>query len=339
MQTWGIDIFGPLPTSNAGNRYVVVMIEHFTRWVEAVPVADQTAETLSRVLMENVISRFGIPEEVLTDQSPCFEAQHFQDFLRRFGIRRIRTSPYHPQTNRMTERFNRTLKQLLHAHRADWEKGLPEVLFGYRTSKHWTTQSVPFDMVYGREARTLLDVGITQRDDWQLLPRERLGQERVAVRNTERVQPRNKAAYDQRDLVKVKDHSRPEVQGAGAGKFRKKWTGPYRVIQRRQHNFLIYRGNKSRWVNGQQLARWYTQGNTLKEGASEGGLGSTEPRVRIQTSKRCAPPDTDRCDLKLGRDRTGRRDLEPGQNGLGSVTRTGSKAAGNGGGPFTPEPM
>ena len=145
----------------------------------------------------------------------------------------------------MTERFNRTLKQWLYAHRANWEKGLPEVLFGYRTSKHSTTQSVPFDMVYESEAQTLLNFGITQRDDWQLLPKERLGQERVAVKNTKRVQLRNKAAYDQRnkaslwipfevgDLVKVKDHSRPEVQGAGAEKFRKKWTGPYRVVQRK----------------------------------------------------------------------------------------------------------
>ena len=120
---------------------------------------------------------------------------------------------------------------------------------------------------------------------------------------------RNKASmlspFEPGDLVKMKGHNRPNVQGAGAKKIRKKWSGPYRVIQRRQNNFLINQNGKARWVNGQRLTRWYTRRRTLEGGTSEGGLDRTRSSVRIQTSKRCGPSDADRCVPKPGQDRTG----------------------------------
>ncbi|KAA3671247.1 uncharacterized protein DEA37_0013295, partial [Paragonimus westermani] len=113
--TWGIDIFGPLPTSSNGRRHIVVMINHFTRWVEAIPTADQTSGTVAHAFVSNVVARFGIPHRVITDQGRCCEGQQFQEMLRNWGIQRLRTSPYHPQTNGLTERFNRTMKEWLNS--------------------------------------------------------------------------------------------------------------------------------------------------------------------------------------------------------------------------------
>jgi transposase InsO family protein len=276
---WGLDIFGPLPTSRNGNRYILVMVDHFTRWVEAIPTADQTGETVARAFKENVIARFGIPDAVITDQGPCFESKSFQDMLRSWGVKRRRTSPYHPQANGVTERFNRTLKEWLSSHNTDWEEKLPEVLFNYRITKHSSTQVAPFVLVYGREARTLLDVYTSNRSAMNLVDGERQRLAQAARDLSHLTHQRNKQRYDEinqttkwsaykpGDLVREKDHGRPETTGPGASKFRRKWKGPFIVLEGKGALFKINQGPGGRWVNAKNLAPWYRRGSQTKGGA------------------------------------------------------------------------
>jgi transposase InsO family protein len=221
---WGVDVFGPLPTSRSGNRYIVVMVDHFTRWVEAVPTVDQTGETVARVFSENVVSRFGVPEKVVTDQGPCFESRKFQEMIQLWGIRRMRTSPYHPQANGITERFNRRLKDWIGGHTTDWEENLHQVLFHYRITKHSSTQVPPFELVYGREPKARLDAYIAGPTK-QFSDGERNQLERTARYSTDKVHKRNKRRYDianrtiswkdykPGELVRTRNHRRPDVTG------------------------------------------------------------------------------------------------------------------------------
>ena len=115
-----------------------------------------TATTITRELV-NVFSNYGLPEILHSDQGRNFESSLLQQALDAFGITKSRTTAYHPQGDRMVERFNRSLLQMLRAyvcHESEWEKFLPLVMFAYWTSVHTTTGVSPFDLMFGRSAHT-----------------------------------------------------------------------------------------------------------------------------------------------------------------------------------------
>lgn len=150
-----IDVMGPLPKSDSGNRFIIVVMDYFTKWPEAFPVADQTAETVAEGLVNHVISRFGIPQELHSDQGTNFESRIFQEVVKLLGIRKTRTTPMHPQSNGLVERFNRTLWNLLskmvEEHQRDWDRQLPVALMAYRATDHASTGFSPAMMMLGRE--------------------------------------------------------------------------------------------------------------------------------------------------------------------------------------------
>ena len=143
-----------VPTSSQNHRYILVIQDYFTKWAEAIPMANQTATTITRELVK-VFSNCGLPEILHSDQGRNFESSLLQQTLDAFGITKSRTTAYHPQGDGMMERFNRSLLQMLRAyvrHESDWEKFLPLVMFAYRTSVHTTTGASPFDLMLGRSA-------------------------------------------------------------------------------------------------------------------------------------------------------------------------------------------
>ena len=126
-----IDIFGPLPPSN-GFSYLLTCIDRFTRWVEAIPLVDITADSASQALVSGWISRLGVPSYITTDRGRQFESVLFQNLLQTFGSQRFRTTSYHPIANGMVERFHRQLKAALKSHsvQSGWIKSPPLLLFG-----------------------------------------------------------------------------------------------------------------------------------------------------------------------------------------------------------------
>ncbi|KAG1941073.1 interleukin-1 receptor accessory protein-like 1-A [Pimephales promelas] len=113
MDRLHLDILGPFPESKSGNRYILVIIDQFTRWVEAFPVPEQGAETTAKRLVFDFISRFGAPLEIHTDQGRNFESSLFMEVCRLLQVTKTRTTPYHPASNGQVERFNRTLLQMI----------------------------------------------------------------------------------------------------------------------------------------------------------------------------------------------------------------------------------
>ena len=107
------DLLGPLPLTPRGNRYILVVTDSCTKWVEIFAVQDQTATMCATIILNEVIARFGCPLDAHTDQGINFESAIFADLCRMLGIRKTRTSPANPQCNGQTERLNRTLIQML----------------------------------------------------------------------------------------------------------------------------------------------------------------------------------------------------------------------------------
>jgi hypothetical protein len=152
-----VDFAGPLAESKDGNRFVLVFVDHFTKWVELIPTADQTAMTVVQHFYERIICRHGCPDQLLSDRGPQFIGQLMDTLCSYFGIQKIFSSAYYPQGDGFAERFMRTMNNALSAftggNPADWDKYLPGLAFAYNNSAHAATRVSPFYLNTGRIAK------------------------------------------------------------------------------------------------------------------------------------------------------------------------------------------
>ena len=129
-------MLGPLPESEKGNKYLLIAMDYFTKWPEAYPLPDQEATTVAEVLVKEFICRYGVPRELHSDQGRNFESAVFTGVCKLLGIHKTRTTPLHPQSDGMVERFNRTIENQLAAYVAenqqDWDQHIPMLLLAYR---------------------------------------------------------------------------------------------------------------------------------------------------------------------------------------------------------------
>ena len=151
-----IDFLGPMtPSSRQGNSFIMVVTDYLTKWVEAIPVSDQTADTTSKALVKHIIARHGPPKAILTDKGSNFTSLLFTNICVYLGIKRKLTTAYHPQTDGQTERFNRTLMGMLRNYvektHDDWERVLELLCFAYRASVHSSTHESPYYLMHGRD--------------------------------------------------------------------------------------------------------------------------------------------------------------------------------------------
>ena len=150
-----IDIMGELPLTANGNRYILVISDYFSKWTQAFPLKDMTALTVADTLVNECFSLFGVPRWLHSDQGSNFESELFQELCQLLDVKKTRTTPYHPQSDGMVERFNRTLQQMLKAfvreNRDDWDDHLPLLMMAYQSSPHESTGMSPNMMMFGEE--------------------------------------------------------------------------------------------------------------------------------------------------------------------------------------------
>lgn len=148
-----IDLVGPFVT-HRGFTHCLTIVDRFTRWPEAIPIPDTKAETVARAFLATWIARFGTPKVITSDQGRQFESSLLQELFKIIGTKHIRTTPYHPQSNGIVERWHRTFKAAILACGKDsWVDRLPLILLSLRNTFKPDLSTSPAEMVYGANLR------------------------------------------------------------------------------------------------------------------------------------------------------------------------------------------
>jgi hypothetical protein len=157
-----LDTSGPLPETKAGNKSILVAIDHYSKWCEAKVVANHGAKTVAMFLEDDVICRYGVPKFILTDNGGEWAAE-FDLMCKDYGIQHQRTAPQWPQCNGMAERMIKTIKHGITVLAATpgkvdcWDEQLAKILFGYRCGIQASTKFSPFMILTGRTPRLRAD--------------------------------------------------------------------------------------------------------------------------------------------------------------------------------------
>lgn len=161
-----VDLVGPLPPSR-GHRYLLTIVDRYTRWPEAVPIPDATADTVADALLSAWIARYGCPARITTDQGRQFQSHLFKRLMALLGVHHLRTTAYHPAANGLVERFHRQLKSALIAREAGvhWVDHLPLVLLGIRSAFKVDLGCSAAELVFGTSLRLPADFWSPERPD------------------------------------------------------------------------------------------------------------------------------------------------------------------------------
>lgn len=167
------DFLGPLPLTPRGNRFILLATDHFTKWVEIMAVPDQTAFTCANKLLNEVISRYGCPLSIHSDQGRCYESSIFAELCTLLEIKKTRTSPRNPKCNGQAERFNRSLlrmiKSYLQGEQENWDLNLGCLAAAYRSTPQESTGLTPNLLMLGREVRLPAELmyGSQCNENWE----------------------------------------------------------------------------------------------------------------------------------------------------------------------------
>uniref|UniRef100_A0A2N9GLC3 Integrase catalytic domain-containing protein n=1 Tax=Fagus sylvatica TaxID=28930 RepID=A0A2N9GLC3_FAGSY len=161
---WGMDLVGPLPRAMGNRRWLIVATDYFTKWVEAKPLANIRDKDSIKFVWKNIITRFGIPKTIVSDNGSQFNSKPFTKYCLELGIRNVYSSPAYPQSNGQAEASNKTvldgIKKRLEDAKRRWVEELPNVLWTFRTTPRRSTGETPFSLAYGSEAVILLEIGL-----------------------------------------------------------------------------------------------------------------------------------------------------------------------------------
>ena len=142
FQIIGIDIM-ELPLTANGNKYAIVFQDLFTKWPMVYATPDQKAERIAKLLTQEIVPMFGVPEALLSDRGTNLLSCLMQDVCKLLGMKKLNTTAHHPQCNGMIEWFNRTLKTMLRKHVSkfgvQWDTYLSGVLWAYHNTPHSST--------------------------------------------------------------------------------------------------------------------------------------------------------------------------------------------------------
>ena len=153
---WGLDIVGPFPKAVGNKKYLLVGTNYFTKWVEAEPLANIRDVDAKRFVWKNIITRFGVPHVLISNNNLQFDSKMFRRYCGELGITNRYSTPAYPQGNWQAEPVNKVivngLKKRLDNAKGKWVEELPHVLWTYRTIPCRSTGETLFSMTYGAEA-------------------------------------------------------------------------------------------------------------------------------------------------------------------------------------------
>ena len=249
MQCVAVDIFGPLPMSENGTVYIIVLEEYFSKWVEAWAVPNHTAQTVADKLVCEFFTKYGCQRQIHTDQGREFQSELFKILCQKFGINQTRTAPYRPNSDGLVERFNRTLKQMLRSFATEnpqnWDDYLPYLMMAYRATQNQSSGctpnlvflnreiSCPVDLMFGPPPNAIDEVCPVEYIEW-VKSAMALTNEFV-FKNLGKAATRQKSYYDQK--LKPRQYKEGDwvwrfYPPTANQKINYGWTGPYLVLKR-----------------------------------------------------------------------------------------------------------
>jgi len=281
-QMVSVDIVGPLPITSGGNKYILTMQDCYSKYAECEAISDATTATVADSFMKTIICRHGVPEIMTSDQGVQFVSAIANSLFKSLRIRRITTTAYHPQAN-MVERYNKTLKSVLHAWvselQGDWDVLLPYARFAYNTEYHSIIRETPHYVIHARDARTAID-DITRTNTQQntsvheyvnvINERMHVVHERIKniyqkinqQREEELLTTNKLRKYKVGDSVYVYD---PKTPVGLSRKLIRRWSGPYIITRIKSAvDYEVVKDNKVKviHVNRIKLAGEYNDDHT-----------------------------------------------------------------------------
>lgn len=243
-----------LESCKGGYEYILVVIDHFTRFAQAYACTNKSAKTAAEKIFGDFVLKFGFPAKLHHDQGKEFENRLFSKLEEYCGIQGSRTTPYHPAGNGQAERFNRTLlsmlRNLTEDAKSDWKSSLAKVVHAYNCTRSEATGFAPYYLLYGRNPRLPVDImfGLTPSDqstshsDYANKWRKRMQEAyRLASQTAQKEQRRAKRQYDQKMYgAELQPGCRVLVRNfkdrGGPGKLRSYWEEQVYVVTERKHN-------------------------------------------------------------------------------------------------------
>uniref|UniRef100_A0A3Q2PKX2 Integrase catalytic domain-containing protein n=1 Tax=Fundulus heteroclitus TaxID=8078 RepID=A0A3Q2PKX2_FUNHE len=218
----GVDLMGPLPRSKKGNKYLLVTVDYFTKWVEMFPLKDSKTSKITCILKNEIFTRYGVPREMVSDRGPQFTSNEMASLCKTWGVTQKFTTSYHPQAN-LTERSNQTIKTMIASfvgeYHINWDQWIQEFRFAINAAQHETTGRSPAELMLGRYLKGPLERIIShppnpQQSPYKLVERHKKMAEQVS-RRVGMNQARQAKYYNSRrrsvqllqgDLVWVRTH-------------------------------------------------------------------------------------------------------------------------------------
>jgi hypothetical protein len=259
-QRISIDVVGPLPLSLAGNSYILVVTDWFTRWIEAWPMKDQKEETVAQLIVEEICCRYGSPEFLHSDRGANFLSNLSNKMYEMFDIHKTATTAYHPQGNGITERQNQTLVELIamYAEESDWDAYLPFCCCAIRSAVNATTGFSPHYLLFARELRlpsdlylglNLEDTNYNLQEKTDYIDEVEYRMKHAHAKAKEHLEAiKNKREANNAELTSLKEFKigqlvmmyMPQPPRGTNAKLYSPWRGPYKVLERvGDVNYLI----------------------------------------------------------------------------------------------------
>ena len=263
-----VDIIGPLKLTPRNNRFIIIAIDHFSKFVVARAVTSYTGWITIMFLKDDLINKYGVPLGWLTDQGRNFESEIFINFCKEFSIKKLRTTGYHPQCNGLVERTIRTLKQMICAFvnvkHDDWDLVLSDVVFTYNNNIHSSTGYAPNEIIFKKLLPSIQDraLGITppivNKDENEMVEevKQNLGKAQQAQKSQFDKNASTKMVLEVGDFVLLKN-SRQRVGQVRS--FEPKFNGPFIVKEVvNDWNFKIInpQDNKCQVVHYDRLTKY-----------------------------------------------------------------------------------